>query len=345
MRPDWVDARVPALRRRLSATGDLPAAEARTGDVVDPATVAAVSRFQARHGLATDGIAGRRTVQTMNVSAADRVAQIMVNYDRLRALARTLPPTGVIINIPAATLQLMVDSRIVLTSRIIVGRPSWPTPLLESAIGQIELNPYWNVPPRIARLELLPRIAREPAYLAANDMRVLGGPGGEGETAPAAVDWSRFLALGYRLRQDPGPRNPLGAIKFSFPNGHAVYLHDTPDRRLFELPDRALSHGCMRVERAFDLAVALLAADPAWNAETLRAAIATGRHSVLKLARRMPVRTVYVTAWPGPDGAMQFRPDIYARDAREAADRPPSPPTVQADVGCGGADTAAALRG
>ena len=337
MRPDWVDPRVPTLRRRLSATGDMPAGEAATGDVVDPATVAAVARFQARHGLTVDGIAGRRTVEIMNVTAARRAAQLMVNYDRLRGLARSLPATAVIVNIPAATLQLMVDGRVALVSRVVVGQRSWPTPLLDGMIGEVELNPYWNVPRRIARLELLPKIAAEPGYLAANDMRVLGGPAGPGETPPGAVNWSRFSELGYRLRQDPGPTNPLGAIKFVFPNRHDIYLHDTPARHVFARADRALSHGCVRVERAFELAVALLSPDPAWNAEALRAAIGTGRNSRLKLARPVPVRTVYVTAWPAADGAIQFRRDVYGRDRRDAAEPAAEAltPAQAAGVACG----------
>lgn len=318
MRPNWVDPRVGALRQRLVATGDLPAAEAATGTTVDPATVAAVGRFQKRHGLTADGIAGRRTVEIMNVPVADRAAQLMVNYDRLRALARALPATGIVVNIPAATLQLMVDGRVVLASRVVVGRRNWQTPLLQGTIEEIELNPYWTVPPRIARAEILPKIAADRGYLAANAMRVMGG---SGEVGADTVDWSRFAALGYRLRQDPGANNPLGAIKFVFPNPYAVYLHDTPAKQVFARPDRAVSHGCIRVERAFDLALQLLAGDPAWSASALRDAVDSVRNRHVRLARPIPIRTVYLTAWPAPDGTVHFRGDVYDRDAAEAARR------------------------
>ena len=346
MRPEMTDARVPGLRKRLAASGDMPKADAAaTGDRVDPAVVAAVGRFQARHGLVADGIAGRKTVETMNVSAADRATQLMVNYDRLRVLARSLPATGLVVNIPAATVQLMVDGRVALTSRVIVGQRGWPTPLLEGTIGEVELNPYWNVPTRIARLELLPKIVAQPAYLAANNMRVLGGPNGAAEISPASVDWARFLQLGYRLRQDPGRDNPLGTIKFVFPNRYEVFLHDTPSRRSFERPDRTLSHGCIRVERAFDLGVQLLAADPAWTATSLRAAIDTGRTQQVKLARPMPIRTVYVSAWVAADGTVQFRHDAYGRDAAEAAGRAAAATAVASACGSDSASRNGADRG
>lgn len=329
MRPDMTDPRVPVLRQRLAATGDMSKSDAAaTGDTVDPAVVAAVKRFQARHGLVVDGIAGRRTVAVMNVPVAERAAQLMVNDDRLRALARTLPATGIVVNIPAATAQLMIDGHVALTSRVIVGQPGWPTPLLESRIEGIVLNPYWNVPTRIARREILPKIATEPAYLAANHMRVLGGPNGAAEIPPSSVDWTQFFQRGYRLRQDPGPDNPLGQLKFMFPNKYDVYLHDTPSRRSFERSDRALSHGCIRIDRAFDLAVRLLADDPAWTPDALRAVIDSGDTRSLKLVRPMPIRTVYITAWVAAGGSIQFRPDIYRRDAAAAAKKAAAKPKL-----------------
>jgi murein L,D-transpeptidase YcbB/YkuD len=228
----------------------------------------------------------------------------------------------VVVNIPAATAQLMLDGRVALTSRVIVGRRHSPTPLLESAIDDITLNPYWNVPTSIARNEILPKVAVQPAYLAANHMRVLSGPNGAAAIPLSSVDWAHFFQRGYRLRQDPGSDNPLGQIKFGFPNPYSVYLHDTPSRLLFLRPDRALSHGCIRVERAFDLAVRLLAGSSGWTAESLRAAIDTGHTQTVNLARPVPIRTVYITAWVADDGTVQFRPDIYGRDAAAAAGRP-----------------------
>jgi murein L,D-transpeptidase YcbB/YkuD len=340
IRPGMGDPRLPAIRRRLAASGDLAAdAAASTAPAADEALMAATRRFQERHGLVVDGIIGRRTVATMNITAAVRAEQLSLGYDRLRALAKRLPATGVVINIPAASLQLMENGRVVLTSRVIVGRPDWPTPELDSEIGEIEVNPYWTVPARIVRRELLPRIAADPRFLAANRMRVLNGNGG-GEVGAEKVDWTRFLALGYRLRQEPGLDNPLGTVKFLFPNPYDVYLHDTPAKRLFGRAGRAFSHGCVRVNRAFDLAARLLRGDPAWTAGDLRAAIDGGRTRRVRLARPVPIRTVYLTAWAAADGAVQFRPDLYGRDAAES--RPRAAPPQLAACGAGPAPTAPA---
>jgi murein L,D-transpeptidase YcbB/YkuD len=186
-----------------------------------------------------------------------------------------------------------------------------------SAITHVELNPYWNVPPSIARRELVPKIAADPGYLARHDMKVLPGYSGGAAVAPESVDWRRFGASGYRLRQDPGPANPLGQVKFNLPNPYNVYLHDTPTKRLFDQDMRALSHGCVRVENAMALAARLLRAEPGWSEERLAAEAATGRNMQIPLTRSVPVEFVYVTSWVDPQGTVQFRPDLYGRDARD----------------------------
>ena len=319
LRADDDDGRIGALRRRLVATGDLDSAGAASGGGMDAMLVAAVRRFQARHGLAADGIVGTRTRAALNVPAAERAAALEANAARMAALAGRVAPRALVVNIPAAELVLFSDGRAVLRSRVIVGRPTWPTPVLDSVITRVEINPYWTVPANIARRELLPRIAAEPDYLRANEMRVLSGPpGAQTEVPPERVNWRRFAAQGYRLRQDPGPGNPLGVIKFSFANPYDVYLHDTPGRAAFHRDRRALSHGCVRVEEAFDLAVRLLAGTGEWDAARLRGAIDAGRHRVVPLAAPAPVHIVYVTAWVDPLRTVQFRDDIYGRDRHAA---------------------------
>jgi murein L,D-transpeptidase YcbB/YkuD len=200
------------------------------------------------------------------------------------------------VNIPAFALTQFANGEPAWHSRVIVGKPSWRTPTFDSAITRIELNPYWNVPPSIARREIAPLIAADPTYLARHDMKVLPGN---------------------RLRQDPGPDNPLGQIKFQIPNPYDVYLHDTPGKRSFSLDMRALSHGCVRVENAMELAVRLLAAEPGRSAERLAAEVATGRNIQIPLTRPVPVSIVYVTAWIDPMGSVEFRPDLYRKDTRE----------------------------
>lgn len=315
------DARVPLLRARLSATGDFLASKAAATSIVyDTELVDAVQLFQKRHGLVVDGIVGRETLAALNISAAARSVQLTLNLKRLKRLAEEIPTTGVIVNIPAATLQLDENGLTVWVSRSIVGSSDWPTPLVEGSISEIEINPYWNVPTSIARREILPKIIKDPGYLGANDMRVLSGAGSSEEVPFEAVDWLRFLALGYRLRQDPGPKNAMGAVKFIFPNRYSVFLHDTPRKDLFAKSNRTFSHGCMRVEQPLELASRMLDGDPTEIDSTLHTAIDSGKTKRLRLRRPMPVRTVYVTAWAAADGSLQFRPDVYGYDAAETAE-------------------------
>jgi murein L,D-transpeptidase YcbB/YkuD len=316
LHPGETDRRVPALARILSLTGDLAAPEAAAPEIYTAGLSEAVRRFQRRHGLNPDAVIGRNTSAALAVSAADRARTLERNLDRLHALQRRLPPYAIVVNIPAFALTILSNGRAEWQTRVIVGRPSWRTPSFESAITRIELNPYWNVPPSIARRELVPKIAADPGYLARHDMKVLSGFG-DAAVEPDSVDWRRFGASGYRLRQDPGPANPLGQVKFNLPNPYNVYLHDTPTKGLFDREMRALSHGCVRVENAMELAARFLRAEPGWSEERLAAEVATGRNIQIPLTRSIPVALVYVTAWVDPQGTVQFRPDLYGRDARD----------------------------
>ncbi|HSH69713.1 MAG TPA: L,D-transpeptidase family protein, partial [Deferrisomatales bacterium] len=179
------------------------------------------------------------------------------------------------------------------------------------------INPYWNVPASIAAEELLPKLQRDPDYLSTHHYELLSGWEASSQRLdPRGVDWRRVRAdaLPGRIRQLPGPWNALGRIKFMFPNRFNVYLHDTPDRHLFQRNQRALSHGCIRVERPLDLAGFALEQTPGWDRERVEAAIAGGERRVVPLARPLPVHLLYLTAWVDESGATQFREDIYQRD-------------------------------
>jgi len=338
IRPGDGDRRIPALRQLLTLTGDLAVDASAASDALTPEVAAALRRFQSRHGLAPDAVIGRNTQAALAVSAADRAGTLALNIERLRDLSRRLPRRALIVNVPAFTLTHLSDGRPEWQTRVIVGRPSWQTPLFESAIGRVELNPYWNVPPSIARRELVPKIAADPGYLAKHDMRILQGPAGHAvEVAPDSVDWRRFSASGFRLRQEPGPLNPLGQVKFFLPNPYGVYLHDTPEKALFQRETRALSHGCVRVENAMELAARLLQDEPGWSAERLASEAATGRNLQIPLSKPVPVAFIYVTGWVDPEGLVQFRSDLYRRDpAVILAARPEScapPPAALAQRG------------
>lgn len=314
------DARLPALRRRLRASGDLAAA-ADSGPY-DETLEAAVARFQARVGLPADGVVGQATREALNVPREKRIAQIVLNLERLRWFPDDLGPRFVRVNIAAFAMDLVEEGKTVLTMRVVAGRPYRRTPVFVSRIESVVLNPTWTVPPSIAATDILRHIRSDPGYLTRHHFTVFSSWAADAKTLdPAAINWSK-LGPGrfpYRLRQASGPDNALGRYKFVFPNDFGVYLHDTPARELFARDQRAFSSGCVRLENARALAERLLAEDAGWSPEALSEAVDTGRRQSLPLARPVPIMVLYGTAWVGADGSVQFRPDIYGRDARLAA--------------------------
>ncbi len=306
------DGRVEDLRERLRASGDLDAGA--DGPDFDAPLQSAFKRFQARHGLAADGVVGKSTLAALNVSVADRIAQVRVNLERLRWVARELEGDYLLVDIAGFGAQLTLDDRLVWTSRVVVGRPYRTTPVFRARMKYVVLNPEWNVPPTILREDVAPKVTRDPGYLRQHDMRVLDRAGRPLDAS--AIDWAQYRerprAFPYQIVQAPGRDNPLGRIKFMFPNEHSVYLHDTPARALFEQPVRAASSGCIRIEKPLELALLLLDARE-WPEDRLREAIASGRTQTVPVARAVPVLLLYFTARV-VDGELQFRPDLYGRD-------------------------------
>jgi murein L,D-transpeptidase YcbB/YkuD len=323
--------RVRALRARLG----LPA----QADAFDPAVTAAVRRFQQRHGLEVTGTVDEETLAELNVPVADRIRQIQVNLERWRWMPATLGERYIAVNIPEFRLDLVEpDGRTAMTMRVVVGKEQSRTPAFSDQMTYLELNPAWNLPSSIANEEVLPKLASNPGYLASQDMEVVRGWGdGEEVVDASSVDWSQ-LGKEYRLRQRPGAANPLGKVKFMFPNEFDVYLHDTPADHLFSRTERDFSHGCIRLEKPIELAEYLLRDDPKWTPEAIRAAIDSGAHDTIKLPRPIAVHLLYWTAWVEKDGTVQFRKDVYGHDARleEAlAEEPPlrlNPAAVRGEV-------------
>jgi murein L,D-transpeptidase YcbB/YkuD len=316
LRPGSEDAvRVEALRARLVAGGDLAPAHL-AGAYFDSALADGVRRFQRRHGLEPDGVVGRATAAALAVPIAERLRQIDFSLERRRALPPVLGEEFIWVNLPAYELELVEGGERRLAMKVVVGKRDTPSPELSAQATHYQLNPYWNVPQTIATGELAPREASSPGYLAQRRIRVFRGSGGEGEVAADSVDWNAVARGEQRifLRQEPGPGNSLGRLALQMPNNENICLHDTPERAPFSRPARALSHGCIRLESALDLAQALLRGDPVWNAESLTAAIERGEQRDIPLPRPVPVYLVYWTAWIDAEGALQFRDDLYARD-------------------------------
>jgi murein L,D-transpeptidase YcbB/YkuD len=315
--------RLRALAARLSAEGDLGQDDARELDdrwrteapSYDAALVAAVARFQARHGLAADGRIGPDTLAALNVPAPARQRQIEVNLERRRWLASTdLPERYVLVNVPEYRLRGYEHGRAVVDMKVVVGKTGWQTPIFGDEIDYIEVNPYWYVPRGIAFKEVIPAIRENPGYLDQERMELVALHSEAPD--PSAIDWQEVSpsAFPYHIRQRPGPGNALGRVKFIFPNRFQVYLHDTPEQSAFQRQRRALSHGCVRVERPWELARFAVAGDPRWSLQDLAEALAGGASQQMRLDQPLPVYILYLTAFEDADGAAHFRDDVYGHD-------------------------------
>ncbi len=314
------DGRVAEIRRRLLASGDLSEI-GPDPEVFDEELASAIRAFQLHHGLADDAVVGFGTIDALNVPVEDRIAAIELNLARLHREQRIPEASHIAVNIPAADMRLVQDGKTTRTANVIVGRKDRPTPEIDSAIDRLEFNPFWTVPSGIYRKDLLPRIRKDPQYLASQNIRVYSGwTESANELDPDDVDWFSEDAkkMRLRLRQDPGPENALGPAKFLFPNQYDVYLHGTNKQSLFAKPQRFLSSGCVRVPDPLGLAAQLLQDDPSWPRERIDQVVRNGRNHGVRLATPLPVHLVYDTAWVDESGIVQFRSDVYGRDKRAA---------------------------
>lgn len=308
LRPDMSDARVPALSQRLFSEGYLTAIDGDSSQLFGPAQVAALKSFQQSHALQADGVMGAGTLAALNVSPQARREQLRVNLERFRWLGHNLAATGVLINVAAAQLTLYQAGAPVWQTRTQVGRSERPTPLLQSQITRLTLNPTWSVPPTIFREDKLPEIRRDQAFLAQHEMQVFDRDGTQLDASQ--VDWNN---PGYiQLRQRAGPKNPLGQVALRFANPFSVYLHDTPSQALFNKAPRAFSSGCVRIEQAVQLSEWLMSADERERAASL---LASGKTYEFRLNDPMPLLLSYWTAEVDDSGQVRYVPDIYQHDA------------------------------
>ncbi|RDI60806.1 putative peptidoglycan binding protein [Microvirga subterranea] len=314
---------VAALRRRLAMEGDLPA-DKKSGDLFDPDVVVAVKRFQARHGLPESGAVRAKTVEALNVPALTRHRQLAASAQRLMGSNFPFGQRYVVVNIPSATVEAIEEGQVVRRYVAVVGKVDRPSPRVETRITAVNLNPTWTVPVSLIKKDIIPHVRSDPSYLSKMKIRILDGKGQEID--PQTLDWSTQNAVNYTLRQDPGAINSLGQIRIDMPNKEAVYMHDTPSKRLFAQDTRFHSSGCVRVADVASFAEWLLRGTPSptggWARPDIEAAIATTARQDIRLDKPIPVAWVYLTGYATADGIAHFRKDVYGLDEPKAEPLP-----------------------
>lgn len=318
-----------ARYRAIAAQGGWPAVSAKTKEDVlarrlvfeDPAlgdnpsdaeVREALLRYQRRNGLDDNGKLDAETAKALDVPASYRAAEIVANMERWRWVPRAFETRYILVNVPDQSLTFVENQTAKLYSRVIIGRKTSPTPLMRAVVLAVVANPAWEIPGDIAARKLLPHLRRDPNYLASRNMVLEGAP--DGDPHGANVDWSHATGNTYQIEQNPGPDNVLGTLMLDSPNDFGVYMHDTPDKKLFLERDREISNGCVRVEQILPLAMLALGRDPADGDDALSGAVASGETQHLALPEPLPVYMLYWTAFADADGAMEFRPDRYGRD-------------------------------
>lgn len=304
------DPAVQYLRKRLMISGDLPQ-EAGLSTAFDTYVDAALKRFQARHGLPADGVMGQFTYAAMNVDVNTRLGQLQTNLQRLAPLANDTMQEQrfVMVNIPAARIEAVEGGSVIQRHTAVVGKIDRQTPLLNSKIHEVILNPYWTAPKSIIQKDIIPLMRKDPEYLTKNKIRLYDQSGQE--VPPESVDWNTDDAVKLMFRQDPGKINAMSSTKINFHNPYAVYMHDTPQKSYFNKLMRFDSSGCVRVQNVRDLDVWLLKNTPGWDRQNIEATIKSGVNTPIQLADPVPLHFVYISAWSTGDGVVQFRDDTY----------------------------------
>ena len=335
IRPGDDDDRIPAVKARLRATGDLAQSQSYFETLtLDDSVYRALRKYQRRNGLRVTGGVDRATLATMNVTANERLDQLRLNRRRIVDLMQPrVEDRYVFVNVPAFELEAVEHFEAKQRHRVIVGREGRDTPELKGTIKALNFFPFWRVPTSVATLDLIPRLLREPEYLAEEGIRIYDGSYDGPEIPSSQINWGSVDATRIRFKQDPGERNALGLVRLDMSNEHGVYMHDTPMKNLFKQAGRAFSAGCVRVQGVFDLAEWIAKYEPGWEQPgQVRTVLEAGQPLDLKLTRPVPVIFAYITAWAEPDGEVNFRHDLYNRDGsaalatRDAAEPDPDLP-------------------
>jgi len=309
--------RVPLLAKRLYMSGDFNE-PSYAGAKMTKELSEALKHFQRRVGRWDSGRLDEKTRRSLNVPVEDRLKSIALNISRLRSDRENFGDEYIVVNIPDFRMSFVKDNQDVLGMRVVVGRRKNPTPIFSSYMKYFEINPYWTVPDSIVKKEMLHRIQEDPDYLSSRRFKMYKTWKSGAKSVDAFdIDWWKYSDdsdLPFRFVKEPGKGNPLGFVKFMFPNSHAVYMHDTDERRLFKSPVRAYSHGCIRLQRPQDLLDFISQNYTSVSPELIDEARASKKNQSFKLNKNIPVHIRYWTAWVNDDGGVSFRNDIYGYD-------------------------------
>lgn len=321
LRKGELDEQVPLLRRRLQIEGDSLFDPATDKFFFDETLKEAVEHFQVRYGIDVDGVVGPETRAAMNIPIEERIQQMQLNLERWRWLPQDLGEHYLFVNTAGYELAAYEHNEVLFITRVIAGTPNRSTPAVAGPLQSIIFNPYWYIPRTIALNDILPLQQRNPHYLKNMGIRVFkNSKTALTEVQSNKINWAKLDKdnFPYQLRQDPGPKNSLGSIKFKFANDYALYLHDTPKKRLFDRETRAFSSGCIRVDSAVDLADYLLRNHNGWTIQKIHEIIDSGETVPVDLQEPIPIYLVYWTAWVSSDGHVYFRKDIYGWDESQS---------------------------
>jgi murein L,D-transpeptidase YcbB/YkuD len=307
------DSRILQVRRRLKMSGEL-VADTSTGDHYERSLATDVKKFQSSHGLEADGIIGAGTFREMNIPVGKRIETIRINMERVRWVSRDIPQDYIVVNIAGFYLNMVKNGRMVHNTRVVVGKPLNKTPIFRDKMRYIDFNPTWTVPRSIIKNEIIPKLKKDSLYLQKENMVLLDSKGNEVSTTELDIPNLSANKFPYLVRQQPGPDNALGVVKFMFPNEYDIYLHDTPSKSLFSKASRAYSHGCIRVEKPLDLAVKLLDGTE-WTREKIDATIKTRETTRVLLPEPLDILIMYWTCGIDPQKQFFFAQDIYGKDA------------------------------
>lgn len=314
IKPGAADPRIPAVRARLMASGELRPHARAESPRYDAELQKAVGLFQERHRLDANGIIDKDLIEAMNVSTASRIGQVRVNLERARWVVEGLSDDFLLVNLPAFKAYVIRGGKNVWEGRTQIGDEARQTPTFRADMRTVVFNPDWTVPPTMLAEEVIPGMQENGDYLARADLVLLDAD--NKEVDPASVDWRRAdsRSFPYTLRQRPAADNALGRVKFLFPNRHSIYIHDTPSRTLFDSESRTFSHGCIRLENPLELARLLLSGQDGWNAEKIDQVLATGETKNVELETPLPVLIVYWTVSVGASGELRYMRDFYDLD-------------------------------